>query len=163
MFHSGTSTGNNLPVPKTLGEKSANFIQIDSMMRLLLVASSLVCCALAAMPSISNRFIAKLMLSSSLLCGLPLASTNAIAVDVSANVIYKSGKNPIPVDANDPTVGSKKDINFLRCMSNCKSKCQLPGEGLAKADCVQDCQDQCCDSYEQCSFKIKTSTIGNSI
>ena len=133
------------------------------MLRLLLVTFCSVCCALAAMPAVSNRFLAKLLLSSSLFCGLPLASTNVLAAEVSANVIYKSGKNPIPVNANDPIVGSKKDINFLRCMSNCKSKCQLPGEGLAKADCVQDCQDQCCDSYEQCSFKIKTSTIGNSI
>ncbi len=144
-------------------EKKKNRFLFGLMLRLLLVASGLMCCALAAMPAVSNRFIAKILLSSSLLCGLPLASTNALAVDVSANVIYKSGKNPIPVDKNDPTAGSKKDINFLRCMSNCKSKCQLPGEGLAKADCVQDCQDQCCDSYEQCSFKIKTSTIGNSI
>lgn len=87
------------------------------------------------------------------------------AKDLESSVlIYRSGKNP---DASsninkDSKVGTKKDINFLRCMSNCKSQCQLPGEGLVKTDCVQDCQDQCCDSYEQCSFKIKINT-GNSI
>ena len=29
-------------------------------------------------------------------------------------------------------------------------------EGVARLDCQQDCQDQCCNSYEQCSFKVKT-------
>jgi hypothetical protein len=29
-------------------------------------------------------------------------------------------------------------------------------EGNARLDCQQDCQDQCCNSYEQCSFKVKT-------
>jgi hypothetical protein len=77
-------------------------------------------------------------------------------------LVYKSGKSPIPnKDPNDKT-GTKKDTNFLRCISNCKARCQLPTEGLAKTDCIQDCQDQCCTTYEQCSFKIKTNT-GNSI
>jgi hypothetical protein len=86
-----------------------------------------------------------------------------MAVDKGvAPLIYKSGKSPVPnKDPNDKT-GTKKDINFLRCISNCKSRCQLPTEGLAKTDCIQDCQDQCCTTYEQCSFKIKTNT-GNSI
>jgi hypothetical protein len=74
--------------------------------------------------------------------------------------IFKSGKNPN--QAPDSKVGTRKDTKFLRCMSDCKSKCQLPGAGLAKTDCVQDCQDQCCESYEQCSFKIKINS-GNSI
>ena len=85
------------------------------------------------------------------------------AKDLESSVtIYRSGKNPDAQSNKDSKVGTKKDINFLRCMSNCKSQCQLPGEGLVKTDCVQDCQDQCCDSYEQCSFKIKINT-GNSI
>lgn len=77
---------------------------------------------------------------------------------IGGPIIYKSGKNPFPPASKDSTAGTKKDINFLRCMSNCKSQCQLPGEGLVKTDCVQDCQDQCCDSYEQCSYKIKINT-----
>ena len=44
----------------------------------------------------------------------------------------------------------------MRCLSNCKSECQKPKDGLAALDCNQDCQDQCCESYEQCSFKIRT-------
>lgn len=77
-------------------------------------------------------------------------------------LIYKSGKSPVAANPNDPKQGTKKEPSFLRCVSNCKSDCQKPGEGLAKNDCVSDCQDQCCSSYEQCSFKIKSSA-GNSI
>jgi hypothetical protein len=75
---------------------------------------------------------------------------------------YKSGKSPTAANPNNPKEGTKKEPSFLRCVSNCKSDCQKPGEGLAKNDCVSDCQDQCCSSYEQCSFKIKSSA-GNSI
>ena len=80
---------------------------------------------------------------------------------------YKSGKTPYidgeqSKDKDKNTVGSRKETSFLRAMSDCKTKCQQPGEGLAKNDCVQDCQDQVCNSYEQCSFKIK-STAGNAI
>jgi hypothetical protein len=62
----------------------------------------------------------------------------------TAPLIYKSGKNPLPPNPPDSKEGTKKDTTFLRCMSNCKSNCQKPGEGLAKLDCLQDCQDQCC-------------------
>ena len=61
-----------------------------------------------------------------------------------APLFYKSGKNPVPPNPPDSKEGTKKDTTFLRCMSNCKSNCQKPGEGLAKLDCLQDCQDQCC-------------------
>ena len=62
-----------------------------------------------------------------------------------------------PVFKNkDDKTGTKKETKFLRCMSNCKSECQKPRDGLASLDCNQDCQDQCCESYEQCSFKVRT-------
>lgn len=87
----------------------------------------------------------------------------AIAAETKTPVLtYKSGKSPTGVNQNDPKKGTKKEPSFLKCVSNCKSDCQKPGEGLAKNDCVSDCQDQCCSSYEQCSFKIKSSS-GNSI
>eukprot|EP01036_Dinobryon_divergens_P039238 gene39238-51680_t len=54
--------------------------------------------------------------------------------------VYISGKSANPPNKDDPKSGTKKDIKFLRCLSNCKSKCQLPSEGLAmdRVDCVQD-------------------------
>ena len=111
--------------------------------------------------------------AASLLFGLnaipPAWSAEQGKQSASNVMIYKSGKTPQAVDGpsssrspGDSKAGSRKDIDFLRRMSNCKTICQRPGEGLAKIDCVQDCQDQCCDSYEQCSFKIKINN-SNSI
>ena len=45
----------------------------------------------------------------------------------SSPLIYKSGKNPVPPNPPDSKDGTKKDSNFLRCVSNCKSNCQRPG------------------------------------
>ena len=45
----------------------------------------------------------------------------------SGPLIYKSGKNPVPPNPPDSKDGTKKDTNFLRCVSNCKSNCQRPG------------------------------------
>lgn len=86
----------------------------------------------------------------------PITTTTTTA---ASNIYYRSGKSPegLPSSKSD----SKKDINFLRCISDCKSRCQLPGQGLAKTDCIQDCQDQCCTSYEQCSYKIKINTANS--
>lgn len=108
--------------------------------------------------SFRNGFVA--VITATLLVN-PLACT---AAEVQSKIIYRSGKTPVGTvkSSSDPKAGTKKETSFLKSMSNCKTDCQQPGEGLAKNDCVQDCQDQCCNSYEQCSFKIK-STAGNSI
>lgn len=114
----------------------------------------------------SAIFIASALLSSMTLL-LPISAVTALPAWAAAAAagaadaplkVYKSGKNPNPPPKDGSKAGTKKDTGFLRCMSNCKTQCQKPGEGLAKSDCVQDCQDQCCDSYEQCSFKIKINT-----
>jgi len=76
--------------------------------------------------------------------------------------IWLTGKAPKvpgqkPKDKGD-TSGTKKDPNFLRSISDCKSQCEnTPGpDGLArsKEDCLSDCQDICCTTYEQCTFAI---------
>jgi hypothetical protein len=113
-------------------------------------------------PSVKRNFVHKSLLgigAAALLTFPPVfAPSEAFAADAQVRV-FKSGKNPD--QPTDSKVGTRKETKFLRSMSDCKSKCQLPG-GLAKTDCVQDCQDQCCESYEQCSFKIKINS-GNSI
>lgn len=74
------------------------------------------------------------------------------------DIVFKSGKTPdqLKNKNKEDKSGTKKDIKFLRCLSNCKTECQKPSDGLANLDCNQDCQDQCCESYEQCSFKVRT-------
>ena len=90
---------------------------------------------------------------------------NQISVAAESKIstlIFKTGKNPIPPNPPDSKTGTKKDTSFLRAMSNCKARCQAPGEGLARMDCFEDCQNQSCETYEQCTFKVKSS-MGNSI
>ena len=102
----------------------------------------------------SRHFGALLLISIPLTTGVHFSSA-------AEPLVYKSGKNPVPVDKNDPRAGTRKDTKFLRCLSNCKAKSELPTSGLAanRYDNIQVCQDQCCETYEQCSFKI---TIGSS-
>lgn len=89
---------------------------------------------------------------------LPDALGGVQVVHAADSVIYKSGKTPEKFKNKDPNdkKGTRKEGAFLRCLSNCKTDCQKPRDGLAALDCNQDCQDQCCESYEQCSFKIRT-------
>jgi hypothetical protein len=76
--------------------------------------------------------------------------------------IWLTGKDPIipgkkPRDKNDIT-GTKKDPNFLRSISDCKSQCERTSgpDGFArtKDECLSDCQDICCTTYQQCTFGI---------
>lgn len=94
-----------------------------------------------------------------------VATTTAVepanAVDAE-KTIYLTGKAPKvpgqkPKEKGD-TSGTKKDPKFLRSISDCKSQCETtPGpDGYArsKEDCLSDCQDICCTTYEQCTFAI---------
>jgi hypothetical protein len=62
-----------------------------------------------------------------------------------------------PRDKND-TRGTRRDGSFLRSISDCKTQCESSNgaDGLArsKQDCLSECQDICCESYEQCTFAI---------
>jgi hypothetical protein len=95
-----------------------------------------------------------------------LAESNVYDSPTAGATIYKSGKAPLVVGgkkaSSDSKAGTRKDGGFLKKMSNCKSDCQTPRAGTARSDCVQDCQDQVCETYEQCTFKIRQSS-GNDI
>jgi len=76
--------------------------------------------------------------------------------------IWMSGKPPKvpgqkPKDKNDLS-GTRKDPNFLRSISSCKSQCENSvgpdGYARSKEECLSDCQDICCSTYEQCTFAI---------
>mmetsp|Transcript_29300 Transcript_29300/g.41931 ORF Transcript_29300/g.41931 Transcript_29300/m.41931 type:complete len:196 (+) Transcript_29300:47-634(+) len=75
---------------------------------------------------------------------------------------YYTGKQPVipgtkPREKGD-VKGSKKDPQFLLSLSQCKSQCETrsnPNSELkSKEDCLSECQDICCNSYEQCTFAI---------
>ena len=73
-----------------------------------------------------------------------------------------AGKAPVvagqkPKDKND-VKGTKKDPDFLRSIGDCRAQCQNTAgpDGLSKPkeDCLSECQDICCNTYEQCTFAI---------
>ncbi len=84
------------------------------------------------------------------------------ATDAPPGTTYISGKSPLaPGETrkkSDNPKGTRKDPDFLRSVSDCKSQCQnkLGPDGLAKSkeDCLSECQDICCKTYEQCTFNI---------
>lgn len=91
-----------------------------------------------------------------------LLLSNAANAAEMEPTIYKSGKSPIvpgqkPKDKND-VAGTRKDSTFLRSISACKSQCEQTngpdGYARSKEECLSDCQDICCTTYEQCTFGI---------
>lgn len=98
--------------------------------------------------------------------GTPPVAHAATGTDPNAAsaTIYKSGKAPVvpgqkPKDANKGDLkGTKKDPDFLRSVADCRNQCQnvIGSDGMSKSkeDCLSDCQDICCKTYEQCTFNI---------
>lgn len=79
------------------------------------------------------------------------------------DIVWKTGRTPQipgqkPKDNKGDTKGTKKDPSFLRSISDCKSKCgnSYGPDGLARTstECLSECQDICCTTYEQCTFAI---------
>jgi hypothetical protein len=87
------------------------------------------------------------------------ATTTATPEDT----VWITGKMPLipgqkPKDKTDLT-GTRKDPNFLRSLSDCKNQCEnMTGsnDGYAKGknECLSECQDICCTTYQQCTFPI---------
>jgi hypothetical protein len=76
--------------------------------------------------------------------------------------IWITGKPPRvpgakPKDKNDVS-GTRRDPSFLRSISDCKNQCENSpaSDGLSKSkeECLSECQDICCTTYEQCTFAI---------
>ncbi|CAM9831827.1 unnamed protein product [Ectocarpus sp. 4 AP-2014] len=66
-----------------------------------------------------------------------------------------SGKGAQPKGSDDKT-GTRKESKYLRCLSNCLADCQKPtyGPERDREECLQTCQDECCMSYEQCTYTV---------
>lgn len=67
-----------------------------------------------------------------------------------------SGKGEKPKGSKDRT-GTKRDSSYLRCLSDCATDCRKPGQGLSRdsEDCLELCQDYCCQTYEQCTYLLQ--------
>lgn len=89
----------------------------------------------------------------------PLPAAAAGDGKQKSGTTFVSGKNPNgpPKDPSDRT-GTRKDTSYLRCLSNCKADCEKPtGSSIlvSRAECLQGCQDECCSTYEQCSYAMR--------
>jgi hypothetical protein len=109
-----------------------------------------------------RRFLTAAAMQVCFLGAAPPAMAAVAAADEGSTTIYRSGKPPMvpgqkAKDKND-TKGTRKDPDFLRSISDCKSQCTSTNgpDGFAKAkeDCLSECQDICCTTYEQCTFNI---------
>ena len=81
------------------------------------------------------------------------------------DTIWMTGKMPKipgqkPKDKSD-VAGTRKDPNFLRSLSDCKNQCENmtgassnSGYAKGKEECLSECQDICCTTYQQCTFPI---------
>eukprot|EP00968_Pinguiococcus_pyrenoidosus_P026108 scaffold7052_cov254-Pinguiococcus_pyrenoidosus.AAC.113 len=71
--------------------------------------------------------------------------------------LWISGKNPEKNKDPSDKRGTRKETGFLRCLSQCKSECESAGAGAARGrgECLQACQDECCQSYEQCTYTLR--------
>lgn len=91
-----------------------------------------------------------------------ITTASSVAAETTTATKYISGKTPqVPGEKkkkSDDTKGTRKDPNFLRSVSDCKNQCQTTpgsdGYSRSKEECLSECQDICCTSYEQCSFNI---------
>eukprot|EP00985_Skeletonema_marinoi_P015444 scaffold7982_cov102-Skeletonema_marinoi.AAC.11 len=89
-------------------------------------------------------------------------ASNPEQSNAADDIIWKTGKSPQipgqkPKEKGD-VKGTKKDPNFLRSISDCKTKCETGygPDGLSRStsECLSSCQDICCTTYEQCTFNI---------
>jgi hypothetical protein len=71
---------------------------------------------------------------------------------------WVSGRS-VPKPKDGDLTGTKKDPRYLRCLNNCLPSCIGGPSGVQKekSDCLQECQDECCQTYEQCSYRAVKS------
>ena len=93
----------------------------------------------------------------------PPAAFAASTTNTDGDTIWLTGKAPKvpgqkPKDKSDVS-GTRKDPKFLRSLADCKNQCEnntagSDGYAKSKEDCLSECQDICCMTYEQCTFAI---------
>lgn len=117
---------------------------------MLLLRSALVCAVVAAVAHALSDVGRRRALRA------PVAAITALLADRPAYATrYVSGKNPAGKQEGDK--GTRRDGGYLRCLSQCASTCERAGGGLGqktRAECLNSCRDECCATYEQCTYSI---------
>ena len=86
------------------------------------------------------------------------AAATAATTPAFAAKTYVSGKNPDGPREKGDTKGTKKDGSYLQCLAGCAARCEkASGQGrrqLTRGECLNLCRDECCATYEQCTYTI---------
>ena len=86
------------------------------------------------------------------------AATASATTPAFAAKTYVSGKNPDGPREKGDTKGTKKDGSYLQCLAGCAARCEkASGQGrrqLTRGECLNLCRDECCATYEQCTYTI---------
>ena len=72
--------------------------------------------------------------------------------------LWLSGKSdPLRPTSKDKPDGTKKDNRYISCLNDCVPRKQGPPGPPQKdrADCLDSCQQECCFTYEQCTYTIR--------
>mmetsp|Transcript_16832 Transcript_16832/g.21617 ORF Transcript_16832/g.21617 Transcript_16832/m.21617 type:complete len:193 (-) Transcript_16832:269-847(-) len=139
--------GTNL---KTKGQGTRNVFKMEQVQQKCHQTSSSLFMISRSTDVISRRALLNSILVSTVTVAVPSISRAEEAK------VWISGKNPVPNKDKSDKTGTKKDSKYLRSMADCIAKCQAPGSGLAKerGECQELCRDECCTTYEQCTYKI---------
>ena len=86
------------------------------------------------------------------------AAATAATTPAFAAKTYVSGKNPDGPREKGDTKGTKKDGSYLQCLAGCAARCEkASSQGrrqLTRGECLNLCRDECCATYEQCTYTI---------
>jgi len=87
-----------------------------------------------------------------------LVMPRAAGADGSETRVWTSGRSdPIRKTSKDKVDGTKKDPKYLSCLNDCIPRCLGPpgSEAKERFDCMAECQDECCFTYQQCTYTVR--------
>ena len=82
-----------------------------------------------------------------------------LASAADAPKVWISGRSdPLrPTNSKEKADGTKKDYKYVQCLNDCVPRKQGPPGPSQKdrIDCLDACQQECCFTYEQCTYTIR--------
>ena len=86
-----------------------------------------------------------------------LAAAPAMAADGAPKQWLSGKSDPIRPTNKDKPDGTKKDNKYISCLNDCVPRKQGPPGPNQKdrVDCLDSCQQECCFTYEQCTYTIR--------